>query len=135
MGTVARFPPGRETMGRRRGALPRTALAGPLLDAAIAIAALIAMPSNPLAKPAAVLLMFAHGISIALLFCLADRIERSTGSLDFTDLGGLAKSAPFQRPIAAPLRENESRLQPRRTQRRRRQDRGPDAGRGPEPRH
>jgi NADH-quinone oxidoreductase subunit M len=38
--------------------------------------------------------MFAHGISIALLFGLADRIERSTGSLDFTDLGGLAKSAP-----------------------------------------
>ena len=60
----------------------------------LAIAALIAMPSNPLAKPAAVLLMFAHGISIALLFSLADRIERSTGSLDFTDLGGLAKSAP-----------------------------------------
>jgi NADH-quinone oxidoreductase subunit M len=60
----------------------------------LAIAALIAMPTNPLAKPAAVLLMFAHGISIALLFCLADRIERNTGSLDFTDLGGLAKSAP-----------------------------------------
>jgi NADH-quinone oxidoreductase subunit M len=60
----------------------------------LAIAALIAMPSNPLAKPAAVLLMFAHGISIALLFCLADRIERNTGSLDFTDLGGLAKPAP-----------------------------------------
>ena len=60
----------------------------------LAITALIAMPSNPLAKPAAVLLMFAHGISIALLFCLADRIERNTGSLDFTDLGGLAKPAP-----------------------------------------
>ena len=60
----------------------------------LAIAALIAMPSNPLAEPAAVLLMFAHGISIALLFGLADRIERSTGSLDFTDLGGLAKSTP-----------------------------------------
>ena len=60
----------------------------------LAIAALIAMPSNPLAKPAAVLLMFAHGISIALLFGLADRIERNTGSLDFTDLGGLAKPAP-----------------------------------------
>ena len=60
----------------------------------LAIAALIAMPSNPLAKPAAVLLMFAHGISIALLFCLADRIERNTRSLDFTDLGGLAKPAP-----------------------------------------
>jgi hypothetical protein len=33
--------------------------------------------------------MFAHGISIAMLFGLADRIERSTGTLDFSDLGGL----------------------------------------------
>lgn len=60
----------------------------------LAIAALIAVPGNPLAAPAAVLLMFAHGISIALLFGLADRIERSTGSIDLDDLGGLAKSAP-----------------------------------------
>ena len=60
----------------------------------LAIAALIAFPSNPLALRAAVILMFAHGISIALLFGLADRIERSTGSLDLSDLGGLAKAAP-----------------------------------------
>lgn len=60
----------------------------------LAIAALIANPKNDLAIPAAVLLMFAHGISIALLFGLADRIERSTGSLDLSDMGGLAKSAP-----------------------------------------
>lgn len=60
----------------------------------LAIAALIANKENDIALPAAVLLMFAHGISIALLFGLADRIERSTGSLDFADLGGLAKSAP-----------------------------------------
>ncbi len=60
----------------------------------LAIAALVAFPKNPLAQPAAVLLMFAHGISIALLFGLADRIERITGSLDLSDLGGLAKSAP-----------------------------------------
>ena len=60
----------------------------------LAIAALIAFPHNPLAKPAAVLLMFAHGVSIAMLFGLADRIERNTGSLDLSDLGGLAKSAP-----------------------------------------
>ncbi len=45
----------------------------------LAIAALIAFPENPLAQPAAVLLMFAHGVSIALLFGLADRIERNTG--------------------------------------------------------
>jgi NADH-quinone oxidoreductase subunit M len=50
--------------------------------------------TNTLAQPAAVLLMFAHGVSIALLFGLADRIERNTGSFDLSDLGGLAKSAP-----------------------------------------
>ena len=60
----------------------------------LAVAALIAFPDNPLAKPAAILLMFAHGVSIALLFGLADRIERSTGSLDLAEMGGLAKSAP-----------------------------------------
>ena len=60
----------------------------------LAIAALAASPENDLAKPAAVLLMFAHGVSIALLFALADRIERATGTLDLDELGGLAKSAP-----------------------------------------
>lgn len=60
----------------------------------LAIAALAAVPGNDLAKPAAVILMFAHGISIAMLFGLADRIERKTGSLDLSDLGGLAKSTP-----------------------------------------
>ena len=60
----------------------------------LAIAALIAFPENPLARSAAIVLMFAHGISIALLFGLADRIERNTNSLDLEDLGGLAKSAP-----------------------------------------
>jgi NADH-quinone oxidoreductase subunit M len=60
----------------------------------LAIAALVAFPDNSLALPAAVVLMFAHGVSIALLFGLADRIERSTGSLDLAEMGGLAKSAP-----------------------------------------
>jgi NADH-quinone oxidoreductase subunit M len=64
----------------------------------LAIAALIASNAagkvNTYAIPAASVLMFAHGISIALLFGLADRIERCTGSLDFADLGGLAKPAP-----------------------------------------
>jgi len=50
--------------------------------------------ANTIALPAAVILMFAHGISIALLFSLADKIERRTGSLDLDDLGGLAKSTP-----------------------------------------
>ncbi len=64
----------------------------------LAIAALAAASANgqinTLAQPAAVLLMFAHGISIAMLFGLADKIERSTGTLELSDLGGLAKSAP-----------------------------------------
>jgi len=61
----------------------------------LAIAALAAVPGgNTIALPAAVILMFAHGISIALQFSLADRIEKTTGSLDFADLGGLAKAAP-----------------------------------------
>jgi NADH-quinone oxidoreductase subunit M len=61
----------------------------------LAIAALIAgKDTNTLALPAAVILMFAHGISIALQFSLADRIERRTGSLDLADMGGLAKAAP-----------------------------------------
>lgn len=62
----------------------------------LAFAALIEAvgEQGDLARSAAVLLMFGHGITIALLFGLADRIERRTGSLDFRDLGGLAKTAP-----------------------------------------
>ena len=63
----------------------------------LAIAALIAdggTTANNLALPAAVLLMFAHGISIAMLFSLSDRIQRATGTLELDELGGLAASAP-----------------------------------------
>ncbi|MFC4995409.1 complex I subunit 4 family protein [Rubritalea tangerina] len=47
-----------------------------------------------LAASAAVLLMFAHGISIALSFSLASDIESKTGTLEMNKLGGLAKTAP-----------------------------------------
>lgn len=63
----------------------------------LAIAALADAGSNlanPIAKPAAILLMFGHGITVAMLFGLADRIERQTGTLEFRELGGLAKRAP-----------------------------------------
>ena len=62
----------------------------------LAIAALVAAgkAGNPLALPAAAVLMFAHGVSIALLFSLAERVESRTGSLYLADLGGLAKPAP-----------------------------------------
>jgi NADH-quinone oxidoreductase subunit M len=43
----------------------------------------------------AVLLMFAHGVSIALLFALSASIREKTGTLQFHRLGGLAQSAPF----------------------------------------
>lgn len=42
----------------------------------------------------AVLLMFAHGISIALLFALAGRMRNQLGTLELSKLGGLATHAP-----------------------------------------
>ena len=63
----------------------------------LAFAALIEAGSasaNTIAIPAAVVLMFAHGISIAMLFCLSDSIQKRTGTLELADLGGLAKAAP-----------------------------------------
>jgi NADH-quinone oxidoreductase subunit M len=43
----------------------------------------------------AAVLMFAHGLSIALLFALAGELRRRTGTLVFDELGGLAKVMPF----------------------------------------
>jgi len=40
-------------------------------------------------------LIFAHGLSIALLFGLAGEIRKRTGTLVFDKLGGLAKVMPF----------------------------------------
>ena len=63
----------------------------------LAIAALIdagSADANPIAIPAAVVLMFAHGVSIAMLFALIDLVHKRTGSLELADLGGLAKAAP-----------------------------------------
>lgn len=42
----------------------------------------------------ALLMMFAHGLSVALLFMLADGIERRCGTLDMEEMGGLGKKAP-----------------------------------------
>jgi NADH-quinone oxidoreductase subunit M len=39
--------------------------------------------------------MFAHGISIALLFALAGELRQRTGTLVFDELGGLATVMPF----------------------------------------
>src|SRR6059036_1100948 len=43
----------------------------------------------------AVVLMFAHGLSIALLFGIAGELRRRTGTLAFDDLGGIARAMPF----------------------------------------
>jgi NADH-quinone oxidoreductase subunit M len=43
----------------------------------------------------AVVLMFAHGLSIALLFAIAGELRKRTGSLLYDDLGGLARVMPF----------------------------------------
>ena len=48
-----------------------------------------------LSTTGAVTLMFAHGLSIALLFALAGELRKRTGTLVFDELGGLAKVMPF----------------------------------------
>lgn len=50
---------------------------------------------NALGQNGAVLLMFAHGISVALLFMLCGRLRNQLGTLEFDKLGGLAGNAPF----------------------------------------
>jgi NADH-quinone oxidoreductase subunit M len=51
--------------------------------------------ANVLGTTGAAILIFAHGLSIALLFALAGELRKRTGTLDFADLGGLAKVMPF----------------------------------------
>jgi NADH-quinone oxidoreductase subunit M len=49
---------------------------------------------NALSLTGASLLLFAHGLSIAALFALSGEIRERTGTLDFSELGGLAKPMP-----------------------------------------
>lgn len=49
---------------------------------------------NTIGLGGAVLLMFAHGLSIALLFLLNGQIQQQTGTTHFDRLGGLASQAP-----------------------------------------
>jgi NADH-quinone oxidoreductase subunit M len=51
--------------------------------------------ANMLSITGAATLIFAHGLSIALLFAIAGEIRKRTGSLVFDDLGGLARVMPF----------------------------------------
>lgn len=43
---------------------------------------------------AAVVMMFAHGLSVALLFHLSEAVAERTGTLEMAKIGGLAKQAP-----------------------------------------
>jgi NADH-quinone oxidoreductase subunit M len=49
---------------------------------------------SSLGTGAAILMLFAHGLSVALLFLLADVVERRTGTVDMEDIGGLGQRAP-----------------------------------------
>ena len=49
---------------------------------------------NILGTTGAALLMFAHGLSIAALFAIAGQVRERTGTLNFSELGGLAKPMP-----------------------------------------
>src|SRR5437870_5810325 len=51
--------------------------------------------ANILGTTGAAALIFAHGLSIALLFAIAGQIRNRTGTLVFSELGGLAKAMPF----------------------------------------
>ncbi len=50
---------------------------------------------NALGTNGAVLLMFGHGVSVALLFMICGRLRNQLGTLEFDKLGGLARNAPF----------------------------------------
>ena len=49
---------------------------------------------SEVALKGAVLLMFAHGVSIALLFALTGKMRNQLGTLEYSKLGGLASHAP-----------------------------------------
>jgi NADH-quinone oxidoreductase subunit M len=51
--------------------------------------------ANLVGTNGAAILMFAHGLSIALLFAVAGELRERTGTLDLAELGGLAKAMPL----------------------------------------
>jgi NADH-quinone oxidoreductase subunit M len=51
--------------------------------------------ANILGVTGATALIFAHGLSIALLFAIAGELRKRTGTLLFEELGGLGKVMPF----------------------------------------
>jgi NADH-quinone oxidoreductase subunit M len=51
--------------------------------------------ANVVGTTGAATLIFAHGLSIALLFAVAGEIRKRTGTMVLDDLGGLGKAMPF----------------------------------------
>lgn len=49
---------------------------------------------SSLGTGAAVMMLFAHGLSVALLFLLADVVEKRAGNVDMREIGGLGQKAP-----------------------------------------
>lgn len=49
---------------------------------------------SEIGRQGAIMLMFAHGASVALLFLLCGKLRREVGHTDFDKLGGLAKTVP-----------------------------------------
>ena len=50
---------------------------------------------NIIGQTGAALLLFAHGLSVAALFAIMGEIRTRTGTTNFDELGGLAKTSPF----------------------------------------
>jgi NADH-quinone oxidoreductase subunit M len=61
----------------------------------LGIASWSAATGEPIGLTGAVLLMFGHGISIALLFGLAGKLRDRVGTLEMEKLGGLGKQIPI----------------------------------------
>jgi NADH-quinone oxidoreductase subunit M len=51
--------------------------------------------ADVLGATGAVVLIFAHGLSIALLFAITGELRKRTATLDFDELGGLARVMPY----------------------------------------
>jgi NADH-quinone oxidoreductase subunit M len=49
---------------------------------------------NPVALGGTAVMMFAHGLTVAALFALCGEISRRTGTLEFSELGGMAGITP-----------------------------------------
>ncbi len=64
------------------------------LVSAVVISSGTTLGVNIIGLNGAMMLMFAHGLSVAAAFALCGEIRQRTGTLDYSELGGLAKVLP-----------------------------------------